>query len=66
MWRATLILSTALTSGCVKTIDGDYCDIARPTYFTSAETINWLADNDRRLLAQIVADNETYKEFCDG
>lgn len=64
MWRATLILSTALTSGCVKAIDGDYCDIARPTYFTSADTINWLADNDRRLLAQIVADNETYSALC--
>jgi hypothetical protein len=58
MWKATLILSTALMSGCVKAIDGDFCDIARPMYFDTAETINWLADNDRPLLEGIVAHNE--------
>jgi len=59
-------LAFMLLAGCMHVPQGDYCDIARPTYFTSAETINWLADNDRRLLVQIVADNEIYKDFCDG
>ena len=59
MWRVTLILSTALTSGCaVKINSGDFCDLARPMYFDTAETINWLAKNDRWLLQGIVAHNE--------
>ena len=66
MWKVILILSTALTSGCVKAIDGDFCDIARPMYFDTAETINWLADNDRGLLQSAVAHNETHKELCNG
>jgi hypothetical protein len=58
MWKATLILSTALMSGCASAIDGDFCDLARPMYFDTAETINWLADNDRPLLEGVVAHNE--------
>ena len=64
MWRATLILSTALTSGCVARIDGDFCDIARPIYFDSAETINWLAENDRWMLQAVVGHNEIHKGLC--
>lgn len=44
--------------GCAAKIDGDFCDIARPMYFDTAETINWLADNDRPLLEGVVAHNE--------
>ena len=62
MWKATLILSIALTSGCVKINNGDFCDIARPMYFDNAETINWLAENDRWLLQGIVAHNEITAE----
>lgn len=62
MWKVTLILSIALTNGCVKINNGDYCDIARPMYFDSAETINWLAENDRWLLQGIVAHNEITAE----
>ena len=64
MWKLIPILLIVPLSGCVKATEGDFCDIARPKYFTSAETINWLADNDRRLLAQIVAENEIYRDFC--
>jgi hypothetical protein len=66
MLRATLILSTALTSGCAARIDGDFCDIARPILFDNADTINWLAENDRWLLQSAVAHNETHKELCNG
>lgn len=58
MWRATLILLIAPLAGCAPKIDGDFCDVARPMYFDTAETINWLADNDRPLLEGIVAHNE--------
>ena len=58
MWKATLILSIVLTAGCATKIDGDFCDLARPMYFDNAETINWLAENDRWLLQGIVAHNE--------
>lgn len=59
MWKAILILSIALMSGCVKINNGDFCDVARPMYFDNAETINWLAENDSWLLRGIVAHNET-------
>lgn len=64
MLRVTLILSIALASGCAKTIDGDYCDVARPMAFDTMATVEWLADRDPRILARIVAHNETYQEFC--
>jgi hypothetical protein len=38
--------------------DGDFCDLAKPMYFDNADTINWLAENDRGLLQDIVAHNE--------
>lgn len=41
---------------------GDFCDIAKPMYFDSSKTINWLADNDRWLLQGIVAHNEITAE----
>ena len=57
---------TTLLGGCMHATQGDFCDIARPMYFDSAETINWLAENDRWLLTATVSHNETYREFCDG
>jgi hypothetical protein len=45
-------------SACAAAPQGDFCDIARPIYFDNAETINWLAENDRWLLQGIVAHNE--------
>lgn len=65
-WRATLILPLVLVTGCATTPSGDYCDLTRPKYFESAATVDWLDENDRGLLAQIVVDNEVYREFCGG
>jgi hypothetical protein len=63
-WKLILISLTALISGCAKAIEGNYCDLARVKHFESADTINWLSDNDRVLLAQIVAENEIYMWMC--
>lgn len=65
MWKATLILLIVPLLGCVRASDGDFCDIARPMYFDTADTINWLADNDRPLLEGIVAHNEV-TALCRG
>ena len=64
MLRVTLILLIALATGCAKTIDGDYCDVARPMVFDTMATVEWLADRDPRILERIVAHNETYESFC--
>jgi len=65
MWKLMPILLIALTSGCaVKTNSGDFCDIARPIYFDSADTINWLAENDRWMLQSVVAHNEIQQVMC--
>jgi hypothetical protein len=57
--RRFINAAMALSVGsCTLAFDGDFCDIARPMYFDTAETINWLADNDRPLLEGIVAHNE--------
>ena len=57
-------LAFMLLAGCMHVPHGDYCDIARPMYFESADTINWLADNDRPLLTRIVAYNEVTAALC--
>lgn len=66
MLRVILILSIVLLTGCAARINGDYCDIAQPMYFESADTINWLADNDRPLLTRIVTHNEVTAALCRG
>ena len=53
-----------LLAGCASVPQGDYCDIARPIYFDSAETINWLAENDRWMLQAVVGHNEIHKGLC--
>jgi uncharacterized protein YcfL len=53
-----LVVASLLLAGCAAKIDGDFCDLAKPMYFDNAETINWLAENDRWLLQGIVAHNE--------
>lgn len=55
---AILPLIALSLAGCAARIDGDFCDLARPIYFDSAETINWLAENDRWMLQSVVAHNE--------
>ena len=53
-----LAMAGTLLAGCAAKIDGDFCDIGKPMRFDNAETINWLAENDRWLLQDIVAHNE--------
>lgn len=60
-----LILSTVLASGCAKT-SGSYCDIASPLYFDSDEVVTFLAENDDKLLREIVIANEQWAELCGG
>ena len=57
-------LAFMLLAGCASIPQGDYCDLSRVMFFESADTINWLADNDRPLLEKIVAHNETHKALC--
>lgn len=57
-------LAFMLLAGCASVPQGDYCDIARPIYFDSAETINWLAENDRWMLQAVVGHNEIHKGLC--
>ena len=51
-------------SGCVAST-GDFCDIARPMYFASDASVDWIAANDERLLRDIVSHNEKTKS-CGG
>lgn len=66
MWILILTSWTALTSGYAKAIEGNYCGVAREMYFKYAGTIDWLAENDPRLLAATVSHNEVRREFCYG
>lgn len=54
---------TALLAGCAKP-SGNYCDIARPIYFNSQSTLDWLLENDRDLVVGIVANNDTHEALC--
>lgn len=51
-------------SGCVKVAANSYCDIASPLYFDSMRTAEWLMENDRKLLTDIVINNETHERLC--
>jgi hypothetical protein len=64
MLRVTPILLLALVSGCATTIDGDYCDIARPMLFDTMATVEWLSVHDPRILGRIVSHNETHASLC--
>ena len=57
-------LALMLLAGCAQVSQGDFCDIARPIYFDSADTINWLAENDRWMLQSVVAHNEIQQVMC--
>jgi hypothetical protein len=67
---AALLVGMVLLGGCAATIQGDVSDLAKPVYFDSADTINWLADNDPSLLESAVAHNKVvgtilHGDFCD-
>ena len=57
---------TALLSGCGMTTADSYCDIASPLYFDDNNTVDWLLQNDRALLVDIVVHNETNARICGG
>lgn len=50
-------------SGCATTAN-NYCDIAKPIYFGSDATVDYLADNDAKLLRDVVTHNETTESLC--
>lgn len=56
-------LLIAPLAGCVKPT-GNYCDIARPIYFNSQSTLDWLLKNDRDLVVGIVSNNDTHDALC--
>ena len=60
----TLLSLTVLTSGCAKISGDSYCDITGPLLFESERTIDWLIENDRPLMQDIMVSNETYQRVC--
>jgi hypothetical protein len=51
-------------AGCVKVGANSYCDIATPLYFDSMKISEWLIEHDRKLLTDIVINNETHANLC--
>jgi hypothetical protein len=41
-----------------------YCDVAKPHFFSSQDTVDWLLNNDRELLVDTTVHNETYDRLC--
>ena len=62
----TLLSLIVLTSGCAKISGDSYCDITSPLFFESERTIDWLIENDRGLLSDIMVSNETFERVCDA
>jgi len=56
-------LLIAPATGCGKIVVSNYCDIARPLYF-SEETLIWLSENDRSFLTDTVVANEKWNALC--
>lgn len=64
-WLTILILLTVQVSGCAKIANDTYCDIARPHLFADEGVVQWLVENDRELLTEIVTHNETFSRLCE-
>lgn len=56
-----LILPLALVAGCGTTTE---CDWTRTIPFGSQQSIDWLLENDRSLLAGVTTHNEVRQEIC--
>lgn len=54
----TALSSLVLVSGCAASTS-EFCAIARPIYIGGNDVVDWLAENDDRLLRDIVIHNET-------
>ena len=59
-----LVLGIALLSGCATVATSNYCQIYSPSYFESEAVIQFLGENDKALLRNIVTQNETYAKLC--
>jgi len=58
------LCAVVLSAGCaVKTPQGNYCDIARPIWWDSAEQLD---ATPTPVVRQIVAHNETVTALCGG
>ena len=55
--------SAALLSGCVAPAT-DYCALSAPIMFGSERTVEWLSDNDERMLSDVVVHNEQVAALC--
>lgn len=59
-----MILSSAgLLAGCVEPTS-EYCAVSKPILFGSQATVDWLADNDEQLLADVTTHNEQVEAIC--
>jgi hypothetical protein len=58
----TMSLLLVPLAGCVSV--STECDWTRPIMFNDETTINWLLSNDRDLLENVVAHNETRERIC--
>lgn len=61
LWTLILCVSVA---GCGSINVRTECDWTKPLYFESVATIDWLLLNDRRLLEDIITQNEVRRETC--
>lgn len=43
-----------------------YCEVVTPLYFDNTETVDWLMDNDRELLEDVLIHNESITGICNG
>jgi hypothetical protein len=63
-WAMLAFLGGQL-AGCAQTpTNGNYCDLARPLWIGSTQTIDSLMQTDRDLLVGIVIHNETWADTC--
>jgi hypothetical protein len=56
--------ASALLAGCGIRMTDSYCDVAKPHFFSSQDTVDWLLNNDRELLVDTTVHNETYDRLC--
>lgn len=59
-----LALLSVPLSGCATVTADTYCYTASPILFGTDATVNLLLENDRHLLTDILAHNETYQRVC--
>ena len=63
----TVALLTVLVSGCGIRMGSDsYCDITKPLMFDGQKTVDWLLNNDKKLLVDVIVHNETNERICGG